>query len=223
MLREPGEDVRQDIRVLRERLPGLEIRLIDQDPMQTETLVEAKPFMYDNIIILNQGGEDSSPETIDSETIILLLLLRKVAEAAEENSGRTKLITEVLDSENQELVARAGVNDFIISNRLVSMLLAQVSEEADIYRVYDDLFQEDGSEIYLKPASLYFPFFPVEVTFADLMGLARKRGEICLGVKLKADEKNMEANFGVKLIPEKNTRYRFLEDDCLVVLAEDET
>ena len=65
-------------------------------------------------------------------------------------------IGEILESENQSLVAHAGVNDFIISNRFISMLVAQISEDADIKPVYDDLFQEDGSEIYLKPAPLYF-------------------------------------------------------------------
>ena len=52
-----------------------------------------------------------------------------------------------MDSENQPLIARSGVNDFIISNRLVSMILAQVSKERAVKRVYDDLFSEEGSEI----------------------------------------------------------------------------
>jgi hypothetical protein len=39
--------------------------------------------------------------------------------------GDAKLITEVLDSDNQPLVTRTGVRDFIISNRFVSMVLAQ--------------------------------------------------------------------------------------------------
>ncbi|MHC4608672.1 MAG: CASTOR/POLLUX-related putative ion channel, partial [Planctomycetota bacterium] len=135
----------------------------------------------------------------------------------------TKLITEVMSSENQELISRAGVNDFIISNRLVSMMLAQMSEEADIKSVYDNLFQEEGSEIYLKPALLYFPAFPAEASFADLMGVAQKRGEICIGIKLNKHEKDMKRNFGVTLIPEKSTRCALQADDCLVVLAEDES
>ena len=59
-----------------------------------------------------------------------------------EESKNTKLITEILDSENQALVARAGVYEFIISNRFISMMLAQISEDSDIKRVYDDLFSE---------------------------------------------------------------------------------
>ncbi|MCP3963931.1 MAG: hypothetical protein GY719_39345 [bacterium] len=223
MIREPSEEIRRELKALEEELPDLVIALIDQDPMKAENLIEAQPFMYDNIIILSQSGEHANSETTDSETIILLLLLRSISEKTTRRAASTKLIGEVMDSENQELVARAGVNDFIISNKLVSMLLAQVSEEADIKRVYDDLFSEEGSEIYLKPASLYFDAFPAEVTFADLMAIAQNREEICIGIKLKERERDSEQNYGVKLIPEKNTSYVLGEEDCLIVLAEDET
>ena len=97
------------------------------------------------------------------------MLLRTILENAPDRCKQTKLITEVLDSENQPLVAKAGVRDIIISNRFVSMLLAQISEDSDIKCVYDDLFDEDGSEIYLKSADLYFESFPIEVRFADLI------------------------------------------------------
>ena len=103
------------------------------------------------------------------------------------------------------------------------MMLAQLSEEPDIKRVYDDLFDEDGSEIYLKPLSVYLEELPVELSFADCMGLALKREEVCIGVKIKALEKDPDKNFGVKLIPEKNTKYTLQPDDCLVVVSEDET
>ena len=39
---------------------------------------------------------------------------------------------------------------------MVSMMFAQISEEPRIQDVYDELFDEDGSEIYIKPARLYF-------------------------------------------------------------------
>ena len=88
-----------------------------------------------------------------------MLLLRRIFSQYANESASTKLITEILDSQNDELVAKAGVQDVIISNRLVSMIMAQISESSDIERVYDDIFQEDGSEIYLKPADLYFNSF----------------------------------------------------------------
>lgn len=223
MLPNPPEEVREEVRALQEELTTMRIGLIDKDPLKADDLLSVEPFRYDNIIILSQTGEDGDTERADSETIVILLLLRKIFADHPEESASTKLITEVLDSVNQDLVSHAGVHDFIISNRYVSMLLAQISESGDIKKVYDDLFEESGSEIYVKPAHLYFESFPADVTFTDMMRIAQKRGEVCLGVKIKAKERDKDANFGVKLIPEKKTRYTLGPNDMLVVLSEDET
>ena len=177
---------------------------------------------YDNVLVLSQGGEGADPEAIDSQTIIILILLRNRLEELPSDQPRPKLITEVMDSKNRDLIAQAGVNDFIISNQQISMLIAQISEEPDILRVYDQIFSEDGSEIYIKPMGFYFDEFPETATFADLMAVAQNRGEICLGIKLNQNEGNLEKNYGVKLIPEKNTVYELSAQDHLVVLAEDE-
>ena len=225
LVKEREPHIEAKIERLNEDLENVSVRLLVDDPTRVETLRSLEPFRYDNIIILSQSEGESDPEETDSETIVILLLLRSILD---ENSRpasdhRTKIITEVMNSENQELVARAGVNDFIISNRFVSTILAQISEEADIKRVYDDLFSEDGSEIYLKPASLYFESLPAEVSFADMMGIAQKREEVCIGVKISEWERDIDRNFGVKLIPEKTSVWTLSPDDCLIVVSEDET
>ncbi len=214
---------RQEIETVDAELETVEVRLFERDRLSREALLELRPFEYDNIIILAGGGEGvRDANQIDSENIVTLLLLRSIFAQHPDESRETKLITEVLDSQNHSLVARAGVKDIIISNRLVSMIMAQVSESRHIKKVYDDIFQEDGSEIYLKPAALYLERFPADVSFADLMGVARQRDEVCIGVKIRALEADSGQNCGVRLIPEKNTRFSLTQDDCLIVLAEDE-
>ncbi len=222
VIHNPTDETREQIAELQQNLGNLKISLIEKNPLTNHALLELQPFTYDNIIILSQSGSPRDPERIDSETVMILLQLRAIFSAHADEAGTTKIITEVLDSNNQELIAKAGVNDFIISNRFVSNILAQISEEADIKAIYDDLFQEEGSEIYLKPASLYFEQCPVDVTFADMMAIAQKRNEICMGVRIHEHAEDIDQNFGVKLIPEKNTQYTLQSDDMLVVLAEDE-
>lgn len=220
----PSKATRVEIEGLNQKLESIEITLIDKDPLQRETLLASDPSQRDNIIILN-GGDDEIGDAneSDAQTILILLLLRKIFEEFPDETVNTRLITEVMDSSNQDLISQAGVKDFIISNRFISMLIAQMSEEARIKEVYDILFSEDGSEIYLKPISLYFDEIPEAVTYADCMAMAQKREEVCLGIKIDADVLDAERNFGVKLIPEKGTVYNFKPEDCLVVLAEDET
>lgn len=224
LIKRVTDEIRQTVAGLQAALPTIRIRLMEKNPMVTQNLIEIEPFNYNNVIILSQSGDFTDPEKIDAETIIILLLLRKVFKAHPEEAASTQLITEVMDSENQQLIASAGVHDFIISNRMVSKLFAQISEDADVKDVYDDLFQEEGSEIYLKPAWLYFNELPADVAFADLMLLTQKRAEVCLGLKLAKFEDDPEHNFGVIVNPpDKTVRYMITAEDSLVVLAENDT
>ena len=226
MVKDPPPKLQETIQELDGKSENVRVRLIDQDPLVCEDLEAMNPFSYNNVIILPQKPTmDIDLERIDSETIVVLLHLRKLLKELRDTGSEveTKLITEVLDSSNRELVSHAGVNDFIISNRMVSMIFAQISEEADIQRVYDNLFAEEGSEIYVKPTSLYFDELPVTCRFGDLMRVAQKRDEeICIGFKLKALENDGEANYGVKLIPPKDEEVTLGEGDGLVVVSEDD-
>ena len=140
--------------VMKASLPNLTVALREADLMANGVYDELDLSEYDNVLVLSQGGDGADPEKVDSETIIILLMLRNQLEQLPPGQPRPKLITEVMDSKNQSLVARTGVNDFIISNRQMSMLVAQISEEPDILRVYDQIFSEDGSEIYIKSIGL---------------------------------------------------------------------
>jgi beta-glucosidase-like glycosyl hydrolase len=133
-----------------------------------------------------------------------------------------KIITQVLNSENQQLINQTDVDDFIISNRLITMVLAQLSEEPKIRLLYDDIFSEDGKEIYVKPAHLYFDSFPQEIAFGDAMKIANLREEVCLGIRKGNAIKDFNDNFGVRLNLPKNEKFTLEENDFLVVLSEDE-
>ena len=55
------------------------------------------------------------------------------------------------------------------------------------------------------------------------MAIATKRGEICLGIKIKDEELSHGKNYGVRLIPPKNELLQLSKEDSLIVLAEDDT
>ncbi|MGD9127125.1 MAG: hypothetical protein PVH19_07070 [Planctomycetia bacterium] len=223
LLKHPTDEEKAAIEAIDAELADISISLIRRNGMVTEELDSLKPFEYDNIIILADDREQADSQKTDSENIITLLQLRTIFNDHADEAIKTKLITEVLDSQNYSLVAKAGVKDIIISNRLISMIFAQISENAEIKKVYDSIFEEEGSEIYLKPASYYFKEFPVKASFAQLIDIAQQREEVCLGVKIKQLENKTEENSGIKLIPEKSRLYELQPDDCLIVLSEDES
>ena len=226
ILKEPTESITAELDELRKKLDTLNIRLLECDPLDARELAATKPFSYHNVLILPQNpAPEKTAERIDSETIVVLLHLRQMQRdlILSGEDLDTKIVTEVLESANQSLVNQAGVDDFVISNRMVSMIFAQISEEPDIQQVYDDLFQEEGSEIYVKPAELYFKTLPIRVPFGDLMRAAQKRDEeVCIGYKAKAEENDPAASFGVHLIPAKDQMIDLQPNDGLVVVSEDD-
>ena len=56
---------------------------------------------------------------------------------------------------NRALAEVTRADDFIVGDQLVSLLLTQISENKALNAVFSDLFDPEGSEIYLKPAKDY--------------------------------------------------------------------
>jgi voltage-gated potassium channel Kch len=170
---------------------------------------------YDHIIVLGDP-EGSDPNRTDSKTLVTLLHLREIAEQSEH---RFSIVSEMLDVRNRELAEVTGVDDFIVSDHLASLMMCQVSENRDLSTVFEDLISPEGSELYLKPATDYVkPGVPL--TFYTIIEAARRRGEVAVGYRLQAETANPDASYGIHLNPEKSRRVVFSENDRIIVLSE---
>tara|TARA_B100000787_G_C16195903_1_gene300821 strand:- start:1812 stop:3761 length:1950 start_codon:yes stop_codon:yes gene_type:complete len=217
----PDLELSAKVDEMKRKYKNFEITLIDLNPLKLKSLQSINPYEYDDIIVLSQSKSELKADEIDSDTLTILLLLRNIKQEFGEEFT-TNIITQILNSDNQEIIAQTDVDDFIISNKLITMILAQLSEEPLIKLLYDDLFSEEGSEIYVKPAYLYFSKFPQTLRFGDLIRLTAKRSEVCLGIRSGNMCKNSDSNFGVRLNLPKDEEVIILSDDYLVVLSEDE-
>ena len=136
------------------RFDGLEHQTVSSragDTTDRRTLDELEVHSYDHVILLSYA-DGSRGDDADARTLITLLHLREIAE----QSGRTfSIVSEMLDVRNRELAEVARADDFIVSDRLVSLMLCQVSENKEYSAVFEDLFDPEGSELYLKPADDY--------------------------------------------------------------------
>lgn len=205
--------------------PEIKMDALEINLDSIEELVALKPYLYDSISILAGSGENA--EEIDAKTLTILLELRQVFHdytIATGNKVTTELIAEIIDSEDTDLVLKAGVKDFLLTNQFVSKILAQVSQEPDVMSIYHDLFSVEGSELYIKPVSLYFPKEQFsKLTFADCVKAAQERDELCIGIKINTEAKDKESNFGIYLAPSLNQQFTLSFNDALITLAEDET
>ena len=168
---------------------------------------------YDHVIVLSRSG---GPEEADSNTLVTLLHLREIAE----RSGRSfSIVSEMLDDRNRELAEIARADDFIVSDRLVSLMMCQVSENKEYAAVFEELIDPEGSELYLKPADEYVkPGVPL--SFYTVVEAARRRGEVAVGYRVGAEAGDPRNSYGVRLNPAKSRRIEFAEGDRVIVLAE---
>ena len=129
------------------------------------------------------------------------------------------IVSEMLDDQNRELAEVTRADDFIVSDRLTSLLLSQVSENPELVKVFEELFSSGGSEIYLRPVELYVAHGR-EVDFYELAAAASRRRETALGFRTAADVFSRPHGYGVHLNPDKAARVRFAPGDTIIVLAE---
>ncbi|MEM9465958.1 MAG: hypothetical protein AAGA90_11325 [Actinomycetota bacterium] len=230
-------DLSGAVAALDDELDGLAVRLREVDPHSSKALADLNLSDYNNVIILSQPSPSCTvAEDTDSDTLSILLRLRShlygaaipdvdaVSSADRSNLPMGRLVSEVLDETNEEILVHAGVRDVVISNRVVSSIIAQISEQPEILKVYEALFVAEGSEIYLKPATWYFDNLPRRVSFADILERATLREEQALGFRdLSSDvSADPEKGYGVRLNPAKDEFIYLTEADKIVVLAEDE-
>jgi voltage-gated potassium channel Kch len=170
---------------------------------------------FDHVIVLCEA-DDRDPDIADARILLTLLHLRDIGSAA---GRRFSIVSEMLDERNRELAEVARADDFIVSSRVLSLLLAQIAETPDLADVFRDLFDADGAEIYLRDAAAYVKPGR-DVSFATVQAAAQGRGELALGYRLASRTSDAAAAYGVVLNPARDARVTFDAGDRIVVLAD---
>ncbi len=99
-------------------------------------------------------------------------------------------------------------------------MLSQLSENKELKGVFDNLFDADGSEIYVKPVT-DFVKSDVAVNFYTLCESAARKGEIAIGYRINEFSHNVDKAYGVVVNPKKSDIVTYTEKDKLIVIAED--
>ncbi len=209
----PGVQAALD--ALRPTLTHQTVEFVRADTTSRAVLETLDIGTFDHIVVLCYS-DSLETQRADSRTIIALLHLRDI----EERDGLDiPIVSEMLDLRNRALAEVTHADDFIVSARLVSLLMAQVAENVELNAVFADLFDVAGSEIYLRPAREYVE--PgVEVTFATIVESARRRNEVALGFRTQAGTGGSSDGDGVRINPSKSTRLTLGARDAVIVLAE---
>jgi hypothetical protein len=170
---------------------------------------------YDHVIVLAYSTLE--PQEADAKTLVTLLHLRDMAVRDETPFS---IVSEMLDLRNRELAEATQVDDFIVSEHLVSLMMSQLSENAELFDVFTDIFDPEGTEIYLKPIGDYVTTGQA-VNFYTVTEAARRRGETALGYRIESESSDSSKAYGVHTNPKKSEKVVFAPEDKVIVIAEE--
>jgi len=204
-----------NLELLGKEISNQKITFIEGDINSKKTLESVKVESFDHIIALSYT--DMEVQDSDAKTLICLLHLRNFSKQLNQEFS---IVSEMLDIRNQELAEVAKADDYIVSDKLISLMLTQMSENVNLKKVYDILFEADGSEIYLRPASNYVAL-NAPVNFYTVLESSQQKDEVAIGYRSFVDFRNSDNYYGVVLNPKKSEMVEFREGDMIIVLAED--
>jgi len=178
---------------------------------------------FDSLLILADVHNGTDMQSSDSRSLSSVLIIQDIQQklhAQHKKEGRTVKplcapISEILDTRTRSLLSVANCTSYVMSNQIISSLIAQIAEERDLNTVLSHLLCADGSEIYLRGISSYIDFNNgAEESFWDIAVQARCMGQLAIGYKRRDD--------GFKVIlnpPDKAGKLQWTRDDEIIVMA----
>ena len=179
------------------------VHLLDPEPQAL--LAVLRRARYDQVIVLGYRRRMNAAEA-DAASMLTLLALHR---AWSDDADRPRVVAEMLDRANVGIAQSIGVDDFIVSDELTSLMLAQLSERRELQYVFAALFAPDGVFLSLHPASLYTQDRPT--TFASIVATAVDRGVTAVGYQVRDSP--------VRINPAKTQEIQLDAADRIVVLA----
>ena len=210
------ENEKRQVEKLKTQTQRISVEFEVHDTTDKETLENLRLEQYDEIILLCYQNHFPIQEA-DAQTLITLLHLRNFTE---QHGFKYKIVSEMLDIRNRQLADITSADDFIVSDKLVSLLMSQVAENKYLMRVFEDLFDAEGSEIYIRPASKYVKIGQ-PMNFYTVLESAVRKNEIALGYRIISKAKDAKQQYGVVLNPKKSKKFTLSENDTIIMLSEE--
>jgi len=169
-----------------------------------------------NVLLLSSSVYDDH-ESADAATLFSLINLRDIRK---KNNADFTILSEVLNSKNSDLISVEKSDDFVMSERIINLMLVQLSENPGLDSFFNELMQPDGSEIYFRQISQYVDTSS-DVTFREITASALNNAETAIGYRINTEAKDKSCNFGIYINPNKSDKIRLNNNDQLIVFSLD--
>ncbi|MGW9447205.1 CASTOR/POLLUX-related putative ion channel [Streptomyces sp. NPDC055632] len=189
--------------------PRMPVRHHPGDPTLRSTTDALDPTGYDVVIVLGPDPRPGRGEP-DDRTLVTLLNLR----AREEESGRhVPVVTEMTDDRNRLIAPRPAGADFVVSGRLIGLLMTQISQNPHLTAVFEELLSPAGNTLHLRPAAHYVTTGRT-TSFAAVAASAARRGECAIGYRSAT-----ASGHGMRINPPKARVRHWHAQDQIVLIA----
>ena len=205
-----------------------------QNPIFRRELARVNVEDYDSIMVLTETLEGREGLSSDSRSMITMLLCRDLQREAvlqrnaktwgwQKKSTEATLIAEILDPRTAELIKLTRADDHMVSNAMISMCLGQMSEQADLGLLIDDIFSEEGNELHIKDIRCYVHLEQNEnLSFWGILNRARQRGEVAIGYQRLEDVNSGAPEKGLVINPvDKAAEIHWVMGDKIIVISDD--
>ena len=166
------------------RLNRCSLRVMIGDPQDYDLLHRlVHEHAYDNIAIL--CGRVRSAADDDSRNLLTLLSLRQIVATDDCPSAKALIVTELRDAADVEIAGGSATDNFIVSDRLVALLMSQLSENHELMHVFDALF--DATQVDLSVVPLARLGISAECTVRDVVVAGLQRDMVVLGTVINGE------------------------------------
>lgn len=199
-------------------LRHLRVEVTEISHHDTDRVLELWAAQEPDHVLLLAYRDRLSHTDADAEVLLSLLQLRHAVEIHGAATVPT-IVAELLDPRDVPLAQASGADDFIVSDRLTGLIIAQLSENPDLDVVFEDLLDADGAEISLQPPPVAADG-RTPTTFGDLVRLGLAAGDVVIGYRSPfVPDGVTDLGDGIVINPPKSSTVRLRGADRVVVVS----
>lgn len=194
--------------------PNMQVITRAYDGSFNELAAALPGSQFDQVIIFGYRGK-TAPADADAQTLLSLLAVNTLKQWGAFGYGRARIIAEILDSNNVELARVVAIEDLVVSDRLTSLMMTQLSQSPHLSPIFQQLFGPGGVYLSAKPVNYYLA--SGEFSYAELVAAGRARGEVIIGYR--DNEAGTGLTAGIHLNPSKDARFVAKPSDQAIVIG----
>jgi len=191
---------------------NISLEVVLADPTKRQVLEELNVNEFNHIIIV-ANREALREQEADARTLLTLLHVR----ALTNEGSNINIVSEILDDHNRELAETSRADDFIVSDKVVSHVIAQLSENKHLAPLFNALFSGEGGKISLSPASSYITT-GVPVSFDTVVEAALRKEQSAIGYRLHSLKSEPGEMHGVRLNPSRGEEITYTTEDSIILI-----